>query len=160
MALPELVLQIPDWPPDPILNAERYRGVTLRRILAYLIDAAILGLLLIGGHALLAVLTVMSFGLLWPLHALFLPIVVALAYHSLLIGGPGAATIGMRIAGIRVHTMLGGRPSLLQAFVQTVCFYLTTGFSGGILLLVALFNPRRRTLHDYLAGTLILRDEF
>ena len=159
MALPELVLRTPGWPPDPILNAARYRGVTTRRIMAYLIDAAILGLLLIGGHALLAVLTVMSFGLLWPLHALFLPIVVAVAYHSLLIGGLGSATIGMRIFGIRVHTMMGERPTLLQAFIQTVCFYLTTGFSGGILLLVALFNPQRRTLHDYLAGTLILRDE-
>ena len=36
--------------------------------------------------------------------------------------------------------------------VHTICFYLTLGLSGGLLLLFALFNRERRTLHDFIAG--------
>ena len=48
-------------------------------------------------------------------------------------------------------------PSLLQALVQTILFYLTVPTTGGLALLVVFFLPRRRALHDLLAGTQILR---
>ena len=63
----------------------------------------------------------------------------------------------MRCFDLEIHSILGGRTTLAQALVHTICFYGSLGFSAGLLLLVALFNPRRRTLHDFLAGTLVLR---
>jgi uncharacterized RDD family membrane protein YckC len=44
-----------------------------------------------------------------------------------------------------------------QAFLQTVLFYVTAPPTGGLILVVALFNQHRRTVHDYLAGTVTLR---
>jgi len=83
---------------------------------------------------------------------------VALAYHVLLIAGPINATLGMRLFGIRVHSVLGGPPSLVQAALHAVCFYGSLGLGGGILLIFPFFNTRRRALHDVLAGTVVLRD--
>ncbi|MBV8535599.1 MAG: hypothetical protein JO128_08410, partial [Alphaproteobacteria bacterium] len=48
-------------------------------------------------------------------------------------------------------------PVLLQALVQTVLFYVTVTMLTPLVLLVAVFNRRKRTLHDILAGTLTLR---
>lgn len=159
MPLPELSLTASHtgWPPDPLVDPAAYRGVTLRRMAAYVVDAWIIFLILVVLHFGLAVVTALTFGLLWPLHLLVVPLVVALAYHSLQIGGPASATIGMRLFGLRVYSILGGRPTMAQAIITTVCFYGSVGVSGGLLLLVALFNPRRRTLHDFLAGTVVLR---
>jgi uncharacterized RDD family membrane protein YckC len=155
----DLVLspQKTDWPPDPSSRPNAYRGVTLRRILAYLIDGWIIFLILLGVHLLLAMLTVVTLGLFWPLHILVVPLAVALPYHSLQTSSSAAATLGMRLFGLKVHSVLGGRPSLGQALVHTVCFYLTLGLSGGLLLLFALFNRERRTLHDLVAGLVVLR---
>jgi uncharacterized RDD family membrane protein YckC len=160
MPLPDLTLShLAEGVPDPLERPQAYRGVTLRRMLAYMIDAVLIFLILVGVHLLLGFATVVTFGLLWPLHLLVVPIVVAIAYHSLQVGGLAAATIGMRLLGLRVMSATGGRPSLGQAVINTVCFYATLGFSCGILLVIALFSPQRRTLHDYLAGTVVLRNE-
>jgi uncharacterized RDD family membrane protein YckC len=39
----------------------------------------------------------------------------------------------------------------------TVAFYVSVGVTGWLILLVALFNGRGRTLHDYLCGTVTIR---
>jgi len=162
MPPPNLVLSpspLDGWPPDPLTRPEYYRDVTLLRMLAYAIDVLIIAL--IGGLLTLTLwlLTLLTLGLLWPLHFLLAPFLVALPllYHGLQIGGPGAATIGMRVFGLKVWNITGGSPTLAQALVQTAGFYATLAFFGGLLLLVALFNPQRRALHDFLAGTIILR---
>ena len=43
-----------------------------------------------------------------------------------------------------------------QALIFTVVFYLTLATSG-LLLLVALFTVRHRTLHDLLSGLVVVR---
>ena len=65
--------------------------------------------------------------------------------------------MGQRLLGIEVLRTDGGRPSYLQALIQTVIFYLTVSCTGGLILLVVLLNARRRAVHDFLAGTLTLR---
>ena len=160
MALPELILpgQQGDWPPDPLRVPEAYAGTTLRRIMAYGIDLMIIAALLLGLWWLAALLTLATLGLAWPLHFLVAPPLVTLAYHSLQTSGPAAATLGMRLFGLKAHSVLGGRPGLGQAVIHTICFYATMGLTGGLALAVALFNPRRRTIHDVLAGIVILRN--
>lgn len=129
-------------------HPDLFDGVMFRRILAYLIDVVILS----GAVFFLWFLVVVTLGLLGPVAAFITP-VIPIAYHSLLIGGPNSATIGMRLMGIEVRRLDGGRPDLVQALVQTLLFYATLALTG-LLLIVALFNDRRRCLHDWLSGTL------
>jgi uncharacterized RDD family membrane protein YckC len=83
--------------------------------------------------------------------------VVPLAYHTWLIGGPSSATVGMQIMGVEVRTWDGRRPGYVQAALQTVVFYTSVALTSWLILLVALFNPRRRCLHDFLCGTIVIR---
>lgn len=134
--------------PDPMTRPELFDGVMFRRVIAYLIDVTILS----GAVLFLWFLVVVTLGLLGPIAALVTP-VIPIAYHSLLIGGPNSATIGMRMMGIEVRRLDGGRPDLGLALMQTLLFYATLALTG-LLLIVALFNDRRRCLHDWLSGTL------
>lgn len=51
----------------------------------------------------------------------------------------------------------GGRPTTSQAFLTTVLFYASISLTAWLVLLVPLFTDRSRTLHDILAGTIVLR---
>lgn len=130
-------------------------GVVWRRVVAYGIDLAII--LCISALAILVFVpaTILSFGLLaTPLTLAFA--LIPLAYHTLLIGGKGSATFGQRLLGLRVMTIGGGRPDYAQAAVQCVLFYVTL-MATGLLLVVVFFNPLRRTIHDWLSGTVVVR---
>ncbi len=141
--------------PDPIAFPQYYAGVVARRVLAYLVDVVLIALLWGVLWLLVGSLTVISLGLLgpllWPSLAL-----VPLAYHTLLIGGEESATIGMRLFGIEVRTWDGRRPGYLQAALVTIVFYVSVALTGWLVLVVALFNNQRRTLHDYLCGTIVI----
>jgi uncharacterized RDD family membrane protein YckC len=142
---------------DPIAFPQYYAGVVARRVLAYLVDLVLIALLLGVLWGLVGALTVMSFGLLgpllWPSLAL-----VPLAYHTLLIGGEESATIGMRLFRIEVRTWDGRRPGYLQAALVTIVFYASVGLTSWLVLVVALLNDQRRTLHDYLCGTIVINN--
>lgn len=134
-------------PPDPLTRPDLFEGIVLRRVLAYLIDVAIL----LGVTGFLWLLVVLTFGLLASIAGVVTPL-IPLAYHTLLIGGRDSATIGMRMMGIHVRTLDGGYPDYPQAGLQTLLFYATMALTG-LLLVVALFNERGRCLHDWLSGT-------
>lgn len=133
--------------PDPLSRPDLFEGIVLKRVLAYLIDVAIL----IGVTAFMWLLVVLTFGLLAAIAGVLTPL-IPLAYHTLLIGGRDSATIGMRMTGIEVRTLDGGHPDYPQAALQTLLFYATMALTG-LLLVVALFNERGRCLHDWLSGT-------
>ena len=46
----------------------------------------------------------------------------------------------------------------LQAALVTIVFYVSVALTGWLVLVVALFNNQRRTLHDYLCGTIVIND--
>lgn len=141
-----------EQPPTAVDDPALFEGVTLRRVIAYLIDAVILS----GVGLLLWLSVILSLGLLYPLALLAAP-AIPLAYHTLQIGGPSSATVGMRMMGVAVRRLDGGRPDMVQAFLQTALFYASVTFTGSLILLVALFNEQGRCLHDWLTGTLTLR---
>jgi len=124
--------------------------------MAYLVDLLVLLLIFILFKIAFGLLTIVSFGLLSPLLVLVGAAIPA-AYHTLTIGGPASATPGMRLLGVEVRVWNGGKPGYLQALLHTVVFYVSTGFTGGLILLWALFNNRRRCLHDLLCGTVVVR---
>ena len=142
--------------PDPASFPELYEGVLWRRVMAYMLDLLFIGVIAIAVWIAFAVLWLLSFGLLGPL-LWFLFGLIPLAYHTLLLSGSRSATFGMRCFDLELRSVTGERPSFLQALIQTALFYITIGMTCSLILLVALFNRRRRTLHDFLAGTVMVR---
>jgi len=142
--------------PDPATRPDLFEGVLWRRAFAYLIDLCCMGFIAVFAWIVFAVLWVLSFGMLGP--ALwFLFGLIPLAYHTLLVSGRHSATFGMRMFDLQLRSWTGERPVFLQALAHTVLFYLTTYGTGFLILLFVLINRRKRTLHDVLAGTLMVR---
>jgi len=142
--------------PDPSAYPELFEGVLWRRAFAYLIDLFCIGAIMVAAWVLFALMTVLSFGLLAP--ALwFLFGLIPLAYHTLLVSGPWAATLGMRAFDLQLRSWDGERPVFLQALAHAALFYLTVAATCSLILLFALFNRRQRILHDVLAGMLMVR---
>ncbi len=105
---------------------------------------------------LFSVAGLLSLGLLFPIMPVGLSL-VPVAYHTLLIGGPWSATLGMLLFDLEVRSWTGARPGYLQALLMTLVFYTSVGLTGFLILVVALFNARHRTLHDYLSATVVVR---
>lgn len=143
-------------PPDPLSHPDLYDGLLWRRVAAYLFDCCVIGLLLFAGWSSLVVVGLLSFGLLLPL----VPLLVALipiAYHALQVGSRHHATFGMRLFDLEVRTWTGGQPDVWQGLLMAAMFYATLAVTCLLILVVALFNDRRRTVHDYLAGVVVVR---
>jgi uncharacterized RDD family membrane protein YckC len=146
----------PSGDPAPFFDSVRLRGVLWRRSLAYLIDLAIIGLLVSLVILLLSPFVILSLGLLAS-PVMFLVGLVPLAYHTLLIGGPRSATFGQRLFGVMVVSGGGGRPSYLQALVLTILFYLSMSVTSGLILVIMPFTRYRQGVHDLVANTVVLR---
>jgi len=156
--LPALRLGKHAWnrvPPNPPDDPELYDGVVWRRAVAYGLDLLLIALLSFCAWGAFVLVGVLSFGLLTPLGAVLLA-VLPLAYHSCFLGRRGA-TPGMRAFDLELRAWTGRPVDYFQGFLTTVLFYTSVSLTGSLILLVALFNDRGRTLHDYLAGTVMVR---
>ena len=142
-------------PPDPLDDPDLYDGLIWRRSGAYLLDIMAIAVLFAVAWFLLGMLTVLSLGLLLPIKVAALALLPT-GYHTYFLGS-GAATPGMRFFDVELRSWTGRRPDYFQAFLQTVLFYTTISLTAFLVLGVALFNDRRRTLHDFLAGTVAVR---
>ncbi|MEO5324365.1 RDD family protein [Mesorhizobium sp. CC13] len=139
-------------------DVRAYDGVRTRRVLAFLIDYLIVGLLTIPFAIVVFFLGILTLGLGWALFGILLPL-VALAYVWTTLGGPNQATTGMRVMGIRIDR-LDGRPiDGLLAVVHSVLFWAGNVMLTPLVLLVTLFSDRKRTLHDLLLGTVVSRSD-
>ncbi len=131
-------------------------GVLTRRVLAWLIDMLLVGVVLAIAWTMLGVLSVATLGLGVPLFAL-LP-AVPFAYHWLLIGVMGA-TPGQALCGIRVRRDDDlGPVSLFATLVFTAILWLQLA-SSGLWLLAALFTARHRAIHDIASGLVLVRSQ-
>lgn len=154
LELPSTELRDAAWhdvPPDPLENPALYEGLLWRRTFGYLVDAALLTFAL----ACLWFLNILTFTLLTPLVVL-LSGLLPLAYHTLFVVR-NMATPGMRMFDVEVRSWTGRRPTVAQALVLTLLFYFSVPLTSGLILAVALFTDRNRTLHDLASGTLALR---
>jgi uncharacterized RDD family membrane protein YckC len=137
--------------PDEFLTG----GVILRRCVAWFVDLILIGLLLWVLWLAMVVLGLVTLGLGFGLMGV-LPIVPFL-YHLLSLLRPVSATPGQQMMGLTVRRNDDlGPPTGLQAVIFTVVFYLTLAATG-LLLIVALFTERRRTLHDMASGLVVVR---
>ncbi|MEQ1937264.1 RDD family protein [Mesorhizobium sp. CN5-321] len=139
-------------------DARIYDGVRTRRILACVVDYLIVGLLTIPFAILVLVLGLLTLGLGWMLFSVLVPAVAALYIWNTL-GGPNQATVGMKMMGIRLDRLDGGRIDGLTAVAHTVLFWAGNVILTPLVLLVTLFADRKRTLHDLLLGTVVTRSD-
>ena len=146
-------------PPDPLTHPDLYRGGMMRRVFAYLVDIIAIALIafLTGGIFIIAGIVTLGLlaPLLWPIYVL-----IPFAYNMILIGGGRSATLGMRLFEIEVRNLNdGSRPYYIQAGLMTALFYVSVAFTSWLILLLALFNSRHRTLHDFFSTTLVVRSQ-
>jgi uncharacterized RDD family membrane protein YckC len=140
---------------NPMWEDALLAGVRLRRCLAWLIDLVLVGVLVVTIFFSLVLTGLVTFGLGWWFIG-FVPL-VPFAYHCLFLTSELSATPGQALFGLMVRRNADlGPPTLAQAVVSTLVFYLTLATSG-LLLLVALISPRKRTLHDLISGLVVVR---
>lgn len=146
---------------DPVTQPEYFEGVLSRRLMAFCVDAVVV----LGLIALLAVVIfvfgIFTLGLGWMLFWLLSPafVVWAVLYNALTLGAPASATLGMRLMGIEVRTWYGAPCYAVLGAVHAVCFWVSVSAFTPFVLLLALFNDRRRLLHDFLLGTVVVNSE-
>jgi uncharacterized RDD family membrane protein YckC len=137
--------------PDAAAAPELFEGVLWRRSAAFVIDAAILAVINLAVLTVVLVLGVFTAGLAWFLLGLVFP-TVALAYYALTLGVRGA-TPGMDAMGIEVLLTDGTPLSKTQAMAHALLFYVTAVLLTPLVLLVGIFNARRRLVHDVVIGS-------
>ena len=153
----------PDFQPhafDPYLQPELFRGVLTRRVIAFIIDVLVLSIPVILAVLFIAVFGLVTLGLGWALFWLVSPasVIWALVYYGATLGGPHSATIGMRIMDLELRTWYGAPGYFLLGAVHAVLFWISISVLSPFVLLVVLFNSRRRLLHDFVLGTVIINN--
>jgi uncharacterized RDD family membrane protein YckC len=139
---------------DPVPQAALFDGVIGKRVVAFIIDAIIIGVLWAIAVVAVLILGVLTLGLAWLLFGLIFP-AVGLGYTAITIGGPNSATIGQRMMGLEWRTWYGGKVTPLIAAFHALLFWFSFVIFCPILLW-ALFDPQKRCLHDIFAGVVAL----
>jgi uncharacterized RDD family membrane protein YckC len=125
----------------------------LRRLAAFLIDAVLLGT--VEGMLALFVQLIAPNDLLAQANVLPISSAVAWAYFALLESSPAQATVGKFALGIYVTDRNGDPITFRRASFRHWAKTLSTlTFMCGWLM--AAVTPRKRALHDIVAGTLVL----
>jgi uncharacterized RDD family membrane protein YckC len=143
---------------DPWTQPELFRGVLTRRVFAFLIDLLVLSIPVILAVIFIAVFGVITLGLGWALFWLVSPasVIWALIYYGASLGGPHSATVGMRVMDLQMRTWYGAPSYFVLGAMHAVLFWISVSVLSPLVLLVGLFNGRRRLLHDIVLGTVII----
>lgn len=145
---------------DPAINPELFEGVLPRRVLAFIIDAVIIALPMLLATIFIVILGLVTFGLGWLLFWLWSPAAAiwAICYYGFTFGSPASATLGMRIMDLEMRTWYGAPAYFVLGAAHAVVFWISVSFLTPLVLLVALFNNRRRLLHDMVVGTIVINN--
>ena len=143
---------------DPYLEPELFRGVLTRRVVAFIIDLFILAVPIVFAVIFIAVFGLVTLGLGWTLFWLVSPasIVWALIYYGASLGGPHSATIGMRMMDLEMRTWYGAPCYFLLGAIHPVLYWISVTMLSPFVLLIGPFNARRRLLHDFVLGTVVV----
>ena len=145
---------------DPDLEPELFRGVLTRRVFAFLIDLVVLSVPVILGYVFIAVFGLLTLGLGWVLFWLAWPasVIWAIVYYGASLGGAHSATLGMRVMDLELRTFYGAPGYFVLGAMHAVLFWVSVSFLSPLVVLVGLFNGRRRLLHDIVLGTVIINN--
>jgi uncharacterized RDD family membrane protein YckC len=143
---------------DPWTQPELFRGVLSRRVFAFLIDLLVLSVPVILAVVFIAVFGLLTLGLGWVLFWLVSPasVIWAVIYYGATLGGPYSATLGMRVMDLELRTWYGAPGYFVLGAMHAVLFWISVSVLSPLVLLVGLFNARRRLLHDIVLGTVVI----
>ena len=143
---------------DPWTQPELFRGVLTRRVFAFLIDLVVLSIPVIVGYLFIGVFGLITLGLGWALFWLAWPasVIWALIYYGASLGGPHSATMGMRVMDLELRTWYGAPGYFVLGATHALLFWVSISFLTPLILLIGLFNSRRRLLHDIVLGTVVI----
>lgn len=135
---------------DPLTD-----GVLWRRVVAWFIDALLIGVVVTVLWLVLGTFGLLTLGLGLPLLGV-LP-VVPIAYHTLFIAGGRSATPGQGIMDLSVRQVgTLAAPDLIQAGLFTIGLWVTLA-AGVVWLVATLFLPQKRAIHDLVSGLVVVR---
>ncbi|NBN78192.1 RDD family protein [Microvirga tunisiensis] len=140
---------------DPMANPALFDGIRGKRVFAFLIDVLFVAFFSFLAAVLVFFLGVFTLGLGVFLYA-FLWQGVALVYTAVTLGGPRAATPGMRMMGLEMRLWYGARPYALLAAMHVLLFWVSVTLLTPLVVLVSLFSDRKRLLHDIVLGTVVV----
>jgi uncharacterized RDD family membrane protein YckC len=145
---------------DPWTQPELFRGVLTRRVVAFLIDLVVLSIPVILVCMFIAVFGVVTLGLGWALFWLVSPasVIWAVIYYGASLGGPHSATLGMRVMDLELRTWYGAPGYFVLGAMHAVLFWISVSMLSPLVLLIGLFNGRRRLLHDFILGTVVVNN--
>jgi uncharacterized RDD family membrane protein YckC len=145
---------------DPYVEPELFRGVLTRRVFAFIIDVILLSIPIILAVVFIAVFGLVTLGLGWALFWLVSPasVIWAVVYYGATLGGPHSATIGMRVMDLELRTWYGAPGYFVLGAMHAVLFWISVSVLSPFVVLVGLFNGRRRLLHDFVLGTVIINN--
>ncbi len=89
------------------------------------------------------------------LSGFLLQVAIGLVYRVGLWTAQGA-TVGQKAVGVEITTVDGEPIDLGRALLRYLG-YLASGITLGIGFLVIAFNREKRGLHDYIAGTVVIK---
>src|SRR5580693_7435634 len=145
---------------DPVANPELFQGVLFRRLVAFIIDLIVLVIPLIVMSIGIFIFGLLTLGLGWALFWFVSPaaIIWALFYYGYTLGSGASATLGMRAMELEMRTWYGGPMYFLLGAVHAVVFWITLSVLTPFILIIGLFNSRKRLLHDMLVGTVLINN--
>ena len=149
---------IPPHAFDPWSQPELFRGVLTRRVFAFLIDMVVISVPVILGYIFIALFGVVTLGIGWALFWLAWPasVIWALVYYGSSLGGRHSATLGMRLMDLELRTWYGAPGYFVLGAAHALLFWASVSFMTPLVVVVGLFNGRRRLLHDIVLGTVII----
>ena len=143
---------------DPWEQPDLFRGVLTRRFFAFLIDLMVLSVPVVLVSLFIAVFGLVTLGFGWVLFAFVAPasVIWAIVYYGMTLGGPRSATVGMRVMDLEMRTWYGEPSYFLLGATHAVVYWISVSMLTPLVLLVGLFNGRRRLLHDIILGTVVI----
>jgi uncharacterized RDD family membrane protein YckC len=145
---------------DPYAEPDLFRHVLMRRVIAFIIDLIVLSVPVALGYLFIALFGLITLGLGWALFWLAWPasIVWAIVYYGTTLGGPHSATIGMRVMDLELRTWYGASGYFVLGAAHAVLFWISISVFTPFILLIGLFNARRRLPHDIVLGTVVINN--
>jgi uncharacterized RDD family membrane protein YckC len=145
---------------DPYEEPELFRNVLMRRVIAFIIDLIVLSVPVALAYVFIALFGLITLGLGWVLFWLVWPATViwALVYYGTTLGGEHSATIGMRVMDLELRTWYGAPGYFVLGAAHALLFWTSISFLSPLILLIGLFNARRRLAHDIVLGTVVINN--
>ena len=154
-------VRLPDEAPAPGKVAFRAAGLWIR-VLAYLLDAFLLGVVTLGVTLLLSGFSVADLvgepyyvGSPAWWRDMLVTFAIEAAYFTVCIGAWGR-TAGKALLGVKVVRADGSRVSYRRALGRYLAVF-ATWFTFGLGFIVIALTPDRRALHDYACDTRVIR---